>query len=152
MHRSLIFCILFVINFTCTNNDDSEEYLVRLETDKNSYVVDTLTTIYLDVLNEGKSPVYFSCMGIIFLNEYENGSLNKSWMVHGFEKCGASTMEPNSTRIIDLYFLQWEELPDAKFNETVAYKLNIHLYKDKDLNQPLNAEDQISDYFKIIRE
>ena len=146
-----MFCIFFVVNFACTDNDDSEEYLVRIETNKNSYVADTLTTIYLDVVNEGKSPVYFKCKGVISLNEYENGSLNNSWTVHGFYYCGVSTMMPNSPFIIDLTFLQWKDLPDAKFNETVVYKLNFHLYMDKNVNQPLNAEDQISNYFKIIR-
>ena len=39
----------------------------------------------------------------------------------------------------------------AKFDETVAYKLYINLYKDKDLEQSLDADYQISGYFKIIR-
>lgn len=152
MYRSLMFFFIFVISFSCSNNDNSEEYLVRYETDKNSYAADTSTTIYLYVSNEGEFPVYYLCKGVITLNEYENGNLNNWWTVNGFEYCGVSTMSPNSSFTIDLTFLKWKDLPNTKFNETVVYKLDFHLYKDNNVKQPLNAEDHISNYFKIIRE
>ena len=35
-------------------------------------------------------------------------------------------------------FLKWKDLPNAKFNETVVYKLDFHLYKDNNVKQPLD--------------
>ena len=153
MYRTIILGFLFMINVACTNTEDSQEYLVRLETDKNTYSADTSTTIYLNVLNMGKSPVYFLCKGVIILEEYENDILNNYWTVHGFEFCGGSSpIQPNSEHLFDLTFLHWKKLPEAKLNEEVLYKLHFSLFIDKDLENPLNDNDQISDYFKIIRE
>ncbi len=152
MYRLLISFLLFVISFSCSSNDESEDYLIRVGTDKNSYAADTSTTIYLYVNNGGELPVYFQCKGVIMLYEYENGNMNNSWTVHGFEYCGVSTMTPSSSITIDLNFLKWKDMPDAKFNETVIYNLDFHLYRDKKVKQPLNNGNQISNYFKIIRE
>ena len=151
MFRSIIILALFLINFACTNSDDSQQYLVRLDTDKNSYAADTSTTIYLYVSNEGELPVYYLCKGVIMLYECENGNINKSWTVNGFEYCGVSTMSPNSSFTIDLTFLKWMDLPGAKFNDNVIYKFNFQLFKDNNAKEPLNDENQISNYFKILR-
>ena len=155
MNRSFFFFLLFVISFSCSNSDELEDYLIRVETDKNSYAADTSTTIYLYVRNSGELPVYYECRGVIKLYEYENGDINNSWTVHGAEFCGVSTMLPNTSFTIDLNFLKWKDIkdiPNAKFDETVRYNLVFYLYKDNNVKQALDNGDQTSNYFKIIRD
>ena len=150
--RIFLFCLLFFVNFACDIFDEPSEYKVFLNTDKSVYTADTSTVIVLKVLNLGKSTVYFICTGTIFLEEYENDSLNNYWQVHGFEKClSINPIQPRSGNSFDLKFLQWLDLPDAKFSEDVSYKLKIELYIDTDMTQQLTIDDQFTDYFKIIK-
>ena len=150
---SIIILFIFLINFACSNFEESPQYFIRLETDNNIYSADSTTTIYLKVSNNGSDPVYFLCKGVILLEEYEDGTLNNYWTVHDFEYCNSSTpIQPNSVHTWDLTFLNWKVLPDAKFNENVLYKLYFDLYTDKNLKNPMNVDDQISNYFKIIRD
>jgi hypothetical protein len=153
MNRSLIFCFLFVLNFGCSNNDYLEDYLIKLQTDKSTYIADSSTTIYLNVSNMGRSTVYYVCHGEIILQEYENGNLNNRWMVSGFSYClSRNPISPDS--LVSYYFTlkPWEKFSDAIFNEEVRYKFYFYLFKGKSLEHPLDDDDQISNYFKIIRE
>jgi len=153
MYRFLIILSLFIVNFACTDSDDSPQYLIQLETDQNIYSADSTTIIHLNVSNNGKSSVYFICKGVIVLEEYENGTLNAHWTVNGFEYCGSiNPIEPNTTSTWDLTFLARSEMSDAKFNESVLYKLYFDLYTDNNLKNPMNTDDQRANYFKIISE
>ena len=97
-------------------------------------------------------PVYLECKGVIVLYEYLNGNVNNSWTVNGFEYCGVGTLPPNKPLTIDLNFLKWKDMSAAKFDNTVMYNLDFHLYRDNSVKQPLDNGDQISNYFKIIRD
>ena len=153
MKLSIVIFSLIVIYYACTDSNDSQEYLIRLETDQNIYSADSTTIIHLNVSNNGKSPVYFLCKGVIVLEEYENGALNDNWPVNGREYCGSiNPINPNTTQTWDLTFLSRSDLPDAKFNENVFYKLYFDLYTDNNLKNPMNIDDQRANYFKIISE
>ena len=153
MNRLIIILSLFVINFACTDLDESQQYLIHLETDQSIYSADSTTIIHLNVSNNGESPVYFICKGVIVLEEYENGTRNAHWTVSGFEYCGSiNPIDPNTTHTWDLSFLAWSEMPDAKFNESVSYKFYFDLYTDNNLKNPMNNDDQKANYFKIISE
>ena len=153
MYCLIIFCTLYAVLFSCSSiGEPEEDYLVLLKTDSESYVADPSTIIYLYVTNEGKSPVYYFCVRGMTLNEYENLSFNKSWTLYERAQCyKVDSIESKSTQIFELDFLKWEHLPDAKFDQTVDYKLKILLYKDPKGESTLNFEKQFSDYFKIIR-
>jgi hypothetical protein len=134
-------------------SDDGE---VQLETDRNSYTVDSTTVVQVTATNNFDDTVYYICTGQIFLEELEEGEVVDSWLVRGFEKCGRrGPIEPNQSKTFEISF-EWSLHPDrlesAQFDESVCYRLRMDLFETYAVDQLLDKRDRLSNNFRITHE
>lgn len=151
--------LFFVISFTygCSllglNKEDGS---VKLETNQDSYSVDSDTVIQMTVTNNYENTIYFICTGQIYLEELAGGMLTNSWFVHGFEQClHRNPVEGNQSVTFEIPFessLSSERLPDARFDESRDYRLRMDLYKTEKVKKLIDRGDRLSNRFKILRE
>lgn len=128
---------------------------VELTTDDGHYYLDSTMVITLSVLNDTESDVFYICTGQVYLEERQSNELKGSWMTHGFEECySAVAIEAGKAEDIQIdlgQLVAYGHLGGAVFDETVAYRLIMDLYKDEAFEDLVSDDQRRSPEFQILR-
>lgn len=154
--RHLLVIIVIVASAGCSVFENDQEVDVRLTTDKDLYLLDSALEIQLTVTNYSETPVFFLCTGQVYLQELNNGEVEQTWMVHGFEEClGRNPIEKNRPKIVDLFLSEeflnvW--LPTFQWKESVSYRLVMDLYKTAELQELIDLSERSTPLFQVVKD
>jgi len=152
-NTNLIFVLSLMLLTSCGLLSPTDT--VVLSTNEAVYTINSSLNIQLDVVNHRDTDIYYICTGQIYLQEFLDGEMINTWLVHGFEDCltpvslekGSShTFEIDLGRQLDLSLLS-----AAYFDEQVSYRLVADFYTSSDFRNLLDFSERSSNAFQIIQ-
>lgn len=129
-----------------------DDYDVDFNTDKDSYLAATTTTISMTIENKGNEVVYYRCAGDMYIERFEGNELVDSF--GALPNCASLVPGPIESGemeerdlTLDENVIEWiteDENPAAS-----SYRLRLQLFEDTEFKREIDQDEQRSNEFTL---